>query len=110
VPNGAVAGKISLTTPHGSVTSSTKFTPTLSITHLTPTKAAAGKTVSIAGVGFTSSSRVSFDGTPATSVSFVSAKRLKATVPAGAATGTITVTNTTAPLGTVSSAGAFTVT
>jgi hypothetical protein len=110
VPNGSVASTISLTTPHGSATSSAKFTPTLSITHLTPTKAAAGKTVSIAGVGFISGSRVSFDGTPATTVSFVSSKRLKATVPAGAGTGTITVTNTTAPLGTVSSAGAFTVT
>jgi hypothetical protein len=43
----------------------------------------------------------------ATSVTYVSPKKLKATVPAGAATGTVTVTNTAVPAGTVSSASSF---
>lgn len=46
---------------------------------------------------------------PAGSVSFVSSSRLKATVPWGAGTGTITVTNASPPVGTVSSAGSFVV-
>jgi len=62
--------------------------------------------VTIKGVGFNASSSVSFDGTPARVVS-VSAKKLQATVPAGAGTGAISVTNTAAPTGTVSSAGSF---
>jgi hypothetical protein len=55
----------------------------------------------------TSSSSVAFDGVPAGSVSLISASKLKAAVPAGAGSGPITVTNTAAPAGSVSSAGAF---
>jgi len=110
VPNGAGPGKISVATPFGMGVSRTKFTPSLSITRLSPGSGPAGKVITIKGVGFNASSQVSFAGTPATSVTFVSAKHLKATVPAGATSGSITVTNTAAPLGTVSSAGVFTLT
>ncbi len=106
VPNGAKSGKISVTTSHGSVTGKPKFTVTFSITAFKPTSGA-GASVSIKGTGFTPSSTVAFDGTPAV-VSSESAKKLKVTVPAGAATGPITVTNTTAPAGTVTSAANFT--
>ena len=106
VPDGARAGKISLTTPVGSATSTTKFTPTLSVTGFSPKHGPAGKLVAIKGVGFNISSAVTFDGVAA-AVTYVSAKKLQATVPEGAATGPIAVTNATAPLGTVYSASNF---
>jgi len=105
VPDGAKTGKFYVTTAHGSATSKAKFTVTLSITSLKA--AGAGTSVSIKGTGFTSSATVAFAGTPGT-VTFVSAKKLKASPPAGVGSGPITVTNTSAPAGTVSSAQAFT--
>jgi subtilase family serine protease len=111
VPNGARAGNISVTTPVGSATSAAKFTPTFSLTAFKPASGAPGKRVKIKGVGFNSSSTVRFDGVAAASVTYVSSTKLTATVPAGAGTGAITVTNTTvAPIGTVSSASNFTLT
>jgi hypothetical protein len=107
VPNGARPAEITLTAPGGSVTSSAKFKPTFSLTAFTPPSRAPGKPVAIKGVGFNSGSTVSFDGEPA-SVAYVSSKKLKATVPAGAQAGAISVTNTSAPVGTVYSAGSFT--
>ncbi len=107
VPNGAVAGTISVTAPGSSATSNAKFTPTLSVTAFKPQSQAPGKVVTIKGVGFNSSSTVSFDGRAA-SVTYVSSKKLKATVPAGAEAGLIAVTNALAPVGTVYSASSFT--
>lgn len=107
VPSGARAAKISLTTPVASVTSKAKFTPTLSITEVKPLSASPGAFVTIKGVGFNSSSTVSFDGTAATIKSF-SSKKIKVRVPAGAGTGPVAVTNTAAPAGTVFSASSFT--
>jgi hypothetical protein len=110
VPSGAKAGKITVTAPLGSAASTAKFTPTLSVTALSPTKDAPGKIVKIKGLGFTHHSSVSFNGTAAQTVTYVSSKELKVIVPAGASTGKLTVTNTEAPSGTVSSASSFTVT
>jgi hypothetical protein len=107
VPDGAKSGKISVTTAHGSVRSKAKFTVTLSITAFKPAGAEPGRTVTIKGTGFTASSAVAFDGTPATVLS-ESARKLKVLVPAGAASGPITVTNVAAPAGTVASALVFT--
>jgi subtilase family serine protease len=110
VPNGALVGDIAVTTPVKTVTSKGVFTPTLSVSHLTPVSGAPGAVVTITGLGFRSSSTVSFHGVPATSVTYVSATKLKATVPAGVGAGAISVTNTVAPAGTVSSAASFTTT
>jgi hypothetical protein len=107
VPNGAKPAKITLVSSAASVTNKAKFTPTFSVTGFSPASAAAGKLVSIKGVGFTSGSRVAFNGIASSSVSFLSSKKLKAAVPAGAGSGQITVTNTAAPAGTVTSAGSF---
>jgi hypothetical protein len=104
VPNGALTGKISVTTPVGTASSATDFTPTLSITGFSPGGGPAGTTVTINGVGFNSSSTVKFNGTSAGSVTHVSAVQLKATAPAGGTSGPITVVNSTAPTGTVRSA------
>jgi hypothetical protein len=107
VPDGAFKGKVSVTTPGGTATAKKKFAATFTIRSFTPGSGATGTSVTIKGVGFNSSSQVSFDGTPATVLSG-SAKKLKVSVPAGAGSGPITITNSTAPAGTISSASAFT--
>jgi hypothetical protein len=100
--------KLSLSGPHGTQTSKAKYTPTLSVVSFKPTGGApGGKPISIKGLGFNAKSVVSFGGQPA-STTFVSAKKLKAVVPVGAQAGPISVTNTTAPAGTVYSASSFT--
>jgi IPT/TIG domain len=107
VPDGARAATISVSTPEGVVTSKGNFTATLSVTSFSPKSGTAGALVTIKGVGFNGHSTVSFGGVTA-HVKSASAKKLKVTVPSGAAAGAIAVTNTTAPLGTVHSAGSFT--
>ena len=109
VPNGGATGTITVTTPSGTATI-TPFTVTFSVTSITPASGPHGTVVTINGVGFNASSTVKFNGVAATTVQLVSSTRLKATVPAGATSGPITVTNTTAPTGTVRSATNYTVT
>jgi hypothetical protein len=110
VADGTLVGDIVVTTPVKSATSKAEFTPTLSLKSFTPAGGEPGKVVTITGLGFNSSSSVSFDGVPAASVTLVSSTKLKATVPASASKGAITVTNTSAPSGTVASASNFNVT
>ena len=109
VPSGVGAGTISVTTPTSTATSSAKFTPSFSLTGETPSRASVGATITIKGLGFTPGSTVSFGGVSATSVTYVSAGTLKAVLPSGAHTGPISVTNSSAPAGTVKSAGSFVV-
>ncbi len=109
VPDGALAGTISLTTPVATGTSAGVFTPSLSLHSFSPTKAAPGTSVTITGLGFEKGSTVSFGGVKAASVTYVSSLKLKVLVPSGAASGAIEVTNPTAPSATVSSATSFTV-
>jgi plastocyanin len=109
VPNGdAVAAKISVSDNAGSGSSATNFTPTLSITGFSPTGGPGATVVRINGIGFNAGSRAKFNGTAA-DTTLVSSSQLKATVPATATTGPITVTNTATPTGTVRSARNFTV-
>jgi hypothetical protein len=109
VPNGATVGKISVTTPGGVVTSMSNFIPTLSITGISPSSGTTGTTVTLNGVGFTSSSKVKFKGVGA-ATTVVSSTQLRATIPGTATSGAaaLTVTNSVAPIGTVSSANNFT--
>lgn len=110
VPSGAVTGVISVTTsPVRAASGSVKFTPTLSVTGESPSRAAVGATIVVKGVGFNSGSAVSFKGASATSVTYVSPTSLKVVVPVGASTGLISVTNSSAPAGVVSTAGSFVV-
>jgi hypothetical protein len=102
-----VAAPISVTTAAGTGTSATKFTPRLSITKFSPASGAVGTVVTITGIGFNTSSAVRFNTSPATVVTHVSSTELKAKVPSGATTGPISVTNTTAPTGTVHSASNY---
>ena len=109
VPNGAVTGPISVTTPAGTATSAANFTVTTepAITGFSPTSGNAGTVVTIMGANFTGATNVSFNGTTATSFAVNSSIQITATVPTGATTGKISV-NT--PGGTAQSAGVFTVT
>ncbi len=107
VPDGASTSKLSVTTPIGSVQSAAKFTATLSVISFSPASGGAGTRVTIKGVGFGASSSVSFGGVAAT-VDSASKKKLKVTVPAGALAGPISVTNASAPAGTVFSAASYT--
>jgi hypothetical protein len=109
VPNGAKAGKVSVVAPGGTASAKSKFTPTLAVTSFGPKHGAVGKLVTVKGVGFAPGAAVSFDGVGSSSVSYVSSTTLKAVVPAGAATGPISVSNSSAPLGTVTSAASFAV-
>ena len=70
-----------------------------------PTSGAIGSSVIILGTNLTGATAVSFNGTAA-KFSVVSATEIKATVPTGATTGTVTVTT---PRGTLSSNVAFAV-
>jgi large repetitive protein len=113
VPDGAVPASaaerhVEIHNPGGSViTSSGEFTVTLAITGVNPTSAAAGDQVVINGVGFAAGATVSFGGVEATAVTLDSATQITATVPDGAASGTVTVTTA---VGTVSSADSFAIT
>ncbi|MFG2044866.1 polymorphic toxin-type HINT domain-containing protein [Dactylosporangium sp. NPDC048998] len=80
----------------------------LTVTSVVPAQAAAGASVTISGTSFATTpagNTVRFNGTAAT-VTSASATRLVVTVPAGATTGTVSVTTTA---GTATSAQAFTV-
>jgi len=101
VGNSASTGLVTVTTPGGTADSSldtpANFTVTIvsnppSITSFTPTSGGAGTLVTINGVNFTGTTSVTFNGTSAT-FNFVSDSQLTATVPAGATTGPISVTN-----------------
>ncbi|KAA9327185.1 T9SS type A sorting domain-containing protein [Hymenobacter busanensis] len=112
VPTGATTGTIAVTTPGGTGTSTGTFTVTTpvalpTISSFTPTSGPVGTVVTITGTNFTSAATVSFNGTAATGVTFVSATQLTATVPAGATTGPIAVT---VGSNTATSATPFTVT
>jgi PKD repeat protein len=107
VPNGVATGKVTVRTDAGSVSSAGSFTPTLSITSFTPSTGGTGTSVTINGVGFNSGSTVKFGSAAAGSVTHVSSTQLKATVPAGAVTAPISVTNTTGTVGTTKSRTSF---
>jgi hypothetical protein len=108
VPAGATTGPIVVTGPTGTGTSATSFVignpPT--ITSFSPTSGAAGTSVVITGTNFTSASAVAFNGTNAPTFTVNSATQITVTVPAGATTGTITVTT---PIASATSANVFTV-
>ena len=113
VPGGATTGKISVTTPNGTGTSASNFTVTggggspPTVTSFTPTSGPVGTSVVVNGTNFTGVTAVKFNGTSATSYTVNSSVKITATVPSGATTGKISVTNGS---GTGTSTGSFTVT
>ncbi|UOQ98714.1 FG-GAP-like repeat-containing protein [Hymenobacter sp. 5317J-9] len=106
VPTGAPTGSIVLTTPLGTATSPSVFTvdPGLPIiSSFTPTSGAVGTAVTLTGNYFTGTTAVRFNGTAATFTA-VNSTTINTTVPAGATTGPISVTNA---VGTGTSAASF---
>jgi hypothetical protein len=107
VAAGTFTGRVVVTTSEGTATSSHDFTiyapPT--ITRLSPTGGGVHATVTVTGTNLSGATSVRLNGT---SVAFnvVSATTLTFTVPAAAATGTVSVTT---PGGIATSAGTFTV-
>jgi hypothetical protein len=93
VPTGATTGKISVTTPIATGTSATDFTvgpPTIS--SFSPKRELPGATVVITGTNFIGVTSVKFNGVTAT-FTVNSGTQITTTVPVGATTGPITVTN-----------------
>jgi Tol biopolymer transport system component len=108
VPNGATTGKISVTTAGGTATSASSLAVTFTLSAISPARGPTGTHVTITGRGFTTMSSVKLNGVAARVLSRTPPNTLVAVVPAGASTGKITVTNTTAPIGTVTSANSYT--
>ena len=108
VPAGASTGPISVSAPAGTATSTSNFAvvnpPT--ITSFSPTSGPAGTTVTISGTSFTGATAVAFNGLSA-SFSVTSDTVIQSIVPAGAASGPVSVTTSG---GTATSASNFTVT
>lgn len=96
VPVGATTGKIAVTDATGTGTSATNFTvstacpPTIS--SFTPSNGPVGTTVIITGDDFTGTVTVKFDGVNAP-FTVNSDTQITTTVPSGATTGKITITN-----------------
>jgi hypothetical protein len=107
VPNGTLAGNVQVTTPAGTATSPTSFTPTFTIKNFSPPGGAPGVVVTINGIGFTPTSVVKFNGVGASAFTFVSGGQVQATAPASFQTGSITVTNAASPAGTITSPKSF---
>ena len=109
VPVGATTGPLTVRTPDGTATGPINFTvtPGLVFSSFTPVKGPVGTVVTLYGQGFTGTSAVAFNGTPAVTYTVISDGELWATVPAGARTGYITLTS---PQGSGTSANMFEVT
>jgi hypothetical protein len=113
VPSGATSGPISLSLPGGQlVTGAFTVNPgglpvvTPTVSSYSPSQGAVGTSVTINGSGFTGATDVSFNGVSATDVSGLLDGQLTATVPPGAMTGPVSVSNIA---GTGTSATNFTV-
>ncbi len=110
VPSSATTGKITVETAAGSAQSATDFTVIGSpaVTSFSPTSGAVGVEVAITGTSFVNVTNVKFNTTTVSSPNFtiVSPTQIKVNVPAGAATGKISVTT---PAGTGTSATNFAV-
>ena len=99
-----------MTTPSGTATSTSHFSvwatpPAPTITSFSLTSGSPGTSVTITGKNFTGATMVKFNGTSA-SLTVVSDTQITTTVPNGATTGRISVTNSK---GTATSADPFTI-
>jgi uncharacterized repeat protein (TIGR03803 family) len=106
VPAGALSGLVTVTTGATTLTSNQKFRVTPVITSFTPPSGPAGTPVMITGSGLTQTTKVTFGGVAATTVTVNSDTQVTADVPTGAVTGRIVITT---PGGTATSASSFTV-
>lgn len=110
VPLGATSGLLSIGAPGGFNNSSVRFTVLSSVaptvTAFTPARGGVSTFVELTGSGFTGTTRVTFNGLPATTVQVIGDTSLRARVPVGASSGRISVINT---VGSATTASDFTV-
>lgn len=94
VPSSATTGPITVKTASQTVSSATNFFvgPTPYVSNVSPNGAAAGANVTISGSGFIGVTSVKFNGSSA-AYTVNSSSQITATVPVGATTGAVTVTN-----------------
>ena len=107
VPAGATTGIVTVAIPGGNLKSNINFRVVPSIKSFTPTSGPVGTPVIITGVSLTQTTKVTFGGVKATTVTVNSDTQVTANVPTGAMTGKIVITT---PGGTAASAAVFTVT
>jgi Tol biopolymer transport system component len=88
VPNGATTGKIAVENFDGTDNAAVDYAITFSIVNLSPTTGPVGTVVSLDGIGFTDVTSVKFHRVSAP-FSILSPTSIRATVPAGATTGTV---------------------
>ena len=106
VPAGALTGLVTVTTGTTTLTSSKTFKVLPTITSFTPESGPVGTSVTITGTELTQTSKVTFGGVKATTVTVNSDSQVTAEVPTGATTGKIAVTTKG---GSATSATSFTV-
>jgi len=92
VPVGTRTGLVTVETPNGVVASPSPFVVAPDLQSFLPAQAPIGTVVSLIGINFTGTTQVLFNGTPATFTA-VNDTLVTATVPAGATSGPITITN-----------------
>ncbi|MCG8604915.1 tandem-95 repeat protein, partial [bacterium] len=95
VPAGATTGAVSVTNAAGTAVSSQSFEvlgPPL-ITSFTPAGGLSGTEITILGTNFNNATGAAFNGLPAANFQIDSPTQVRATVPAGANSGPISVTN-----------------
>ncbi len=108
VPDGALTGSVTVTSPTGTLTSNLPFRVTPKIFSFNPTSGASGTPVVITGSGLIQASEVRFTGgADATNFTVYSDTQVTVIVPTNAQTGRIAIKT---PGGIVTSAGTFTVT
>jgi hypothetical protein len=108
VSSGAHTGTVTVTTGSTILTSPQTYKVKPKITSFTPSSGKAGTVVTINGTGLIQTSLVKFGTVKATVISVKSDLQITANVPAGLASGTVTISITT-PGGTAASATKFTV-
>jgi hypothetical protein len=92
VPSEGTTGKIAVTTPGGTGQSSKDFKVKPAIASFSPPSGPVGTPVTLSGSGFLGTTDVSFNGVAAT-FTVVNSGTINTTVPAGATSGKISVTN-----------------
>jgi hypothetical protein len=92
VPSAATTGTVTVSTPGGTATSAGTFTVLPRIASFSVPAATNGAQVTIYGTGFAATGSVSFNGVAATTTSWNNTS-IAATVPAGASTGPVIVSN-----------------
>ncbi|MFQ5636535.1 MAG: IPT/TIG domain-containing protein [bacterium] len=95
VPATAATGLVTVTNLAGSASSNSEFQVTTVpvVSSFSPAAGVVGDEVTLTGLNFTGTVEVAFNGTPAAAYTRDSDTQLRATVPSGATTGVISVTN-----------------